>query len=434
MPPRPRLSVLVLAAGLLAMALVPAASIGQNNIIPKTGGCVEHQPIRITEEAGAEGFVLGPELGRFAAPTYRPGSGVIGGLGTEASPFVIEDWCITRDAEAPPLAADTSQQPAAIHIEDTDAHVVVRDNELPAQGGFETGMQLVDAQNVRVEGNDIVANTADGVRIEDGNVLHVAENRIEANGGDAVHVTDGRSADVRDNEIRDNEGAAIRYSGTIVSVAEGNTVEDNGQGIVLDGAKEILVRDNAIHDSGILDAIQLYNAKSNFIRDNHVSSTPRGIGLFSSSDGNQITGNTVENANGHAVEVSYSTGNEIDDNRIEDSQGQGIRLVGQAGTSAATSVNGNELVGNKVGLSVDETTADEVTDNAFEGNQDAGLLVSDLPAPLHAEDNWWGHASGPSGGILDACNGSTVADGDGQAIEWKDGSGVCFDPWLTVAP
>jgi len=67
-----------------------------------------------------------------------------------------------------------------------------------------------------------------------------------------------------------------------------------------------------------------------------------------------------------------------------------------------------------------------VHDNNIHDNDDFGLEVS-AGVTVHAENNWWGAANGPSGGTTDACT-STTADGNGDAISGGD---VCFDPWRT---
>ncbi len=60
-----------------------------------------------------------------------------------------------------------------------------------------------------------------------------------------------------------------------------------------------------------------------------------------------------------------------------------------------------------------------VSNSSIVGNGD-GIATSALAATVTAEQNWWGHASGPSG----------VGTGLGDRV----GANVDFDPWLTTVP
>ncbi|NWF77049.1 MAG: right-handed parallel beta-helix repeat-containing protein, partial [Chloroflexi bacterium] len=65
--------------------------------------------------------------------------------------------------------------------------------------------------------------------------------------------------------------------------------------------------------------------------------------------------------------------------------------------------------------------------NSLAGNDEYGLYVQASAVPVDATSNWWGHASGPSGGVADPVTGRT-ADGSGSAVS----ENVRFDPWLTA--
>jgi hypothetical protein len=65
--------------------------------------------------------------------------------------------------------------------------------------------------------------------------------------------------------------------------------------------------------------------------------------------------------------------------------------------------------------------------NSLAGNGDYGLYVEDSTVTVDATYNWWGDASGPSGGVADPVTGR-IADGTGVAVSEH----VHFDPWLTA--
>ena len=68
-----------------------------------------------------------------------------------------------------------------------------------------------------------------------------------------------------------------------------------------------------------------------------------------------------------------------------------------------------------------------INSNRLAGNDDYGLYVEDSAVTVDATYNWWGDASGPSGGVTDPVT-STIADGTGVAVS----ENVHFDPWLTA--
>jgi hypothetical protein len=68
-----------------------------------------------------------------------------------------------------------------------------------------------------------------------------------------------------------------------------------------------------------------------------------------------------------------------------------------------------------------------IKSNNLAGNDDYGLYVEDSTVTIDATYNWWGDASGPSGGVADPVT-ERIADGTGVAVS----ENVHFDPWLTA--
>ncbi|MCK5182568.1 MAG: right-handed parallel beta-helix repeat-containing protein, partial [Dehalococcoidia bacterium] len=68
-----------------------------------------------------------------------------------------------------------------------------------------------------------------------------------------------------------------------------------------------------------------------------------------------------------------------------------------------------------------------INSNRLTGNDDYGLYVEDSAVAVDATYNWWGHPSGPSGGVADPVT-SMIANGTGVAVSEH----VHFDPWLTA--
>jgi parallel beta-helix repeat protein len=98
--------------------------------------------------------------------------------------------------------------------------------------------------------------------------------------------------------------------------------------------------------------------------------------------------------------------------------------------NSTLTIEDNQIHENDYGIYL-ESVADGstvlVNSNRLVGNDDYGLYVEDSAVIVDATSNWWGHASGPSGGVADPVT-STIADGTGDAVSEH----VHFDPWLTA--
>ena len=98
--------------------------------------------------------------------------------------------------------------------------------------------------------------------------------------------------------------------------------------------------------------------------------------------------------------------------------------------NSTISIKDNKIYENDYGIYL-ESVADGSTVlikfNNLAGNGDYGLYVEDSAVTVDATYNWWGHASGPSGGVADPVT-ERIADGTGGAVSEH----VHFDPWLTA--
>jgi parallel beta-helix repeat protein len=65
--------------------------------------------------------------------------------------------------------------------------------------------------------------------------------------------------------------------------------------------------------------------------------------------------------------------------------------------------------------------------NSLAGNDNCGVYAENSAVAVNATYNWWGDASGPSGGVADPVTGRS-ANGTGVAVSQH----VQFDPWLTA--
>jgi len=166
-----------------------------------------------------------------------------------------------------------------------------------------------------------------------------------------------------------------------------------------------------------------------------------GLGDEDGSDGNLIRGNTFTVTNIGVLLLSGSALNQIIKNQLRpDPSGQildafaigGIFAPGQDNEVRENDIDGLPGVGIEI-----EGTAVVRSNNIT--NNDVGLrYVATADSPiLDVQENWWGDASGPSGGVTDPLTGA-VAEGLGQVIEiapienepLPPNDLVAFDPWL----
>lgn len=404
-------------------------------------GCQEgadHPPIEVSGDDGPGGLALAA-----GTPSYRPGSGVVAGLGTADNPYRIEDWCIdAREWSDPPesLAAPDTANGIAIH--DTDAHVEIRDVDVIGHGG--AGILLDDADNVTITGSRILDNGGPGVSLDGadsvsvvgsdvhhnggpgllaqgGTGLTVADTDLRQNGGAGADLQDLSDATVEENEVHDNAGPGVRVHVTTATTVTTNTVEDNGgNGVFVTASDGFTVDHNVVQANGGT-GLQVQSSTDGVLHANTVEdNAERGIDVRT-TDASVISKNTVRLHPKRAVVLSGADANVVQDNTVEDNDHVGFFVK-----SDDTTIRRNVARRNLHGVVV-SGSGNVVNDNNIHDNEKLALFA-DTPNPLDATGNWWGASNGPGGGLTDACTGTT-ASGDGGAID-SNGAGICFDPWL----
>lgn len=340
-------------------------------------GQTPHPPIRITEDEGPQGFILG-DRSPTGDPIYRPGSGVTAGNGTADDPYQIEGWCIAPNPSG-----------VGIHVEDTKAHLVIRDNKLDGRtdethGGQATGILLHNVENATLSHNEITdhddtwfepGTREGGLVIRYSSNIGVVDNTFTSNFQGDLHISGSEAITVADNLFQNKE---------------------NGLGISLNDATEIKLVGNDF----LYSAPSIEDSTEIDLRENHIFEGPS-LQLWN-TQGIRFSNNTVERSDTVFIEDARHV--DFVDNLVEDSFNWGLIVR----RSSDVGIHRNNIEDNKLG----------------------GLLLQSMIDPLDATANWWGASNGPSGGIGDACTGTT-ADGDGDKIGTvEDGSMICFDPWL----
>ena len=148
--------------------------------------------------------------------------------------------------------------------------------------------------------------------------------------------------------------------------------------------------------------------------------------------GGDDVGFTVD-ADGGDFAISLSIANESEvsiSHNVLAGAVDGITTRGGLLDNSTATIEDNQIHENDYGIyleSVGSGSTVLINSNHLAGNDDYGLYVEDSAVIVDATDNWWGHPSGPSGGVADPVT-ETIANGTGAAVSEH----VHFDPWLTA--
>ncbi|MDH4299293.1 MAG: right-handed parallel beta-helix repeat-containing protein, partial [Dehalococcoidia bacterium] len=148
--------------------------------------------------------------------------------------------------------------------------------------------------------------------------------------------------------------------------------------------------------------------------------------------GGNHTGFTVDADGGNfAVWLSINNGSEITiSHNILTGAADGITTRSGLLDNSDLTINDNRIRENDHGIYLESATGSStvlVKSNSLAANDNYGLYVKNSTVIIDATHNWWGHASGPSGGVADPIT-SWIANGTGVAVS----ENVHFHPWSTA--
>jgi hypothetical protein len=234
--------------------------------------------------------------------------------------------------------------------------------------------------------------------------LTITGNRLVGLTNRGVDVAAWIGATIADNVVQDHAGALppISIAGCDACVVERNTIDASTGGNAIrvigsNGAStDCLVRDNTVTDPAQADSYAIFvgDAERTIVDGNTI--TGARAGAIVSNPASMITRNSVASAGEPGSVGIYlraaNTGSQVSGNTISGAA-VGVDIDPAAGSSATT-ITGNLIVGNDLGI----------------GNRAATLAI--------ATCNWWGDASGPSG------SGGGIGDAVSANVE--------FMPWDTT--
>lgn len=409
-------------------------------VLPTAQALETHDPIHVQGDA---------DLAATADAEGWPGDGTV------TDPYVIEGLFIEADGTD------------AIRIENTSAHLVIRDNVVRGSGpALWTGIGLANVTNLSVVANDledfrsgIAVRRSDGVRLQGNEAddheaygivvsgsrdVDVIENRVALNRdgirvwGNAYYGTFSRDVRIEDNHAEANDRCGIivasRSAGsrivdnhaprnrhgiclrdTTAGRVVGNTAPGNDvMGVSLIDTTRTVVRDNVASGAVAYRINGGHNLSLTENRLSHVGGQPStGISVAAASD-SVVRDNRVRLA-GTGIRVREGEGNLVRSNLVASTSDQGIIVHLAAGTL----VDGNVVrttEGSAIDVSGGQVT---VTANRVDRSDHHGIVLRHSPGSIVRNNTvtWTetGIVVASSTGVL--VGGNTVGIADRSGID-----------------
>ncbi len=286
-----------------------------------------------------------------------------GAAGTEADPFIIEDWEIDSSGYG-------------ISIEATTAYFIIRGCTINCDG--EDGVKLSYVENGSIE--DCTIEGGGMIKLyyncKNNSILNnIIEGSTSGDRG-AITIYDGCSY----NEIKANSIINSDWSGIHISKSEDNIFHHNTisnciyAGIrVKENSQSISIFHNTISDCSIgVDSghSDILNISNNLISlcDNS------GICLHDGSQVEEISDNTINNCNSNGIQIDGSHDTIIANNDIYDNSEKGIGVV----NSNNVDMSYNTVYNNDAdGIDVDNSDNAGISYNTVYDNNEDGIEVGD---------------------------------------------------------
>jgi parallel beta-helix repeat protein len=216
------------------------------------------------------------------------------------------------------------------------------------------GILLVDTQNSKLTGND-VANTVEGIQLIDseGNTLR---NNTLSNNSNSFWVQGGYSNDVDASNTMNGEVICYWVN------QHDKTVPSDSGCVVLADCSGITVHNLDLANN--LESIVLSSTSNTTINQNQISNSYYGITLEDSSNGNNITNNTVSN-NEYGIYCVSSSYNTLSENSITANTNHGMLFTSNCDNNTLT---GNQINSNTVAVEFTNSSNNAIIQNNLTGN------------------------------------------------------------------
>ncbi len=215
-------------------------------------------------------------------------------------------------------------------------NVTIKNLEIRA---FKFGIYLWHSEGHSIVGNNITANTYDGISLDGSSYCSISGNNITnnnngilfdkslyntisentiTNSNSGIWLESSANNNIFGNTIKNTTFEGISLGDSSNCSIKGNNIANNGEGIWLDRSSYSDISGNNITNNG--EGIWLYSSYCS-ISGNIVADNGKGIWLESSAN-NNIFGNTIKNTTFEGILLSLSSDNVIVHNNLINNTGQ----------------------------------------------------------------------------------------------------------------
>lgn len=268
------------------------------------------------------------------------------------------------------------------------------------------GIELVGAQDMYIQGNEITAEDGDGITLDSSSQIVVTENTILSDGFgiESDHSTE--------NEFTLNQitGTDAIYACMILSSSDGTVIEDNtldcqADGIQIDSSENIEIANNNIESQQAV-GMMFVDVDSSTINRNDIQAGQFGITMAVGSNDNQIENNDVQATMTGIMLMQGVSRNQISHNTVISDEEQGIHINGEAdGDQMAISIFHNTVralqgkgifLENSKGVTVGDNTVESLYAIRLESSDENNVISNDITALIedgsaihlvHSHDN-----------------------------------------------
>jgi parallel beta-helix repeat protein len=260
-----------------------------------------------------------------------PGSGIY------SDPYIIEGYQIATSTTT------------LIHIQDTTAFFIIRNNLLDGVTGSNDGIYFRNVTHGTID-NNIIHSSDSGICLYlSSNSNTIWNNTISNNTVDGILlVVSSSNNTILSNSIANNGWNGIQLSGS----SNNNTIWNN------------TITNNSF------DGILLSSSSNNTIWNNTINNSQHGIKLLGFSNNNTIWNNTITNNSLHGIRLSGPSNNNIWNNFISDNTYDGIWLSG----SSNNNIWNNTLSNNsRYGIWLSNSPNNTIWSNTIANNSWSGI-------------------------------------------------------------
>lgn len=323
---------------------------------------------------------------------------------------------------------------AGVQIINSDG-TVIEDNDLTGTGEIRSvavGMISVwQSDNTKIRNNRIY-NSNRGILFKRGETVEMVNNTLLDDQTGDVWAFGGIEVFGAPNSLFENntiDYESLSGFGFEISVSDGAVIRNNlvrnasGNGFSVENSPMVIFGKNTSLQNG-QHGLYMKSANGAVLSDNIIKgNTESGIesDFRGTSDGVTVAGNTLSDNGDYGALFYDGEDLNINDNIITEN-----RIGLRAGVT--TSITGNQILDQtEAGIEIPNNAESiEINNNNISGNAE-GISYSQSII-INAIENWWGDASGPSGGAEDPETG-VVAQGSGDSVS----ESIRFDPWRETA-